>query len=96
MLRLQQREPGPGAQGGRVADGAARYVSPDRRRRGYRLRGAGAILLPDKAHGLSVIFLALAGIMLLTVPLAFMIPDTAHERRMAEQQSAQAAETAPT
>jgi EmrB/QacA subfamily drug resistance transporter len=36
---------------------------------------------PDKAQGLSAIFLVLAGVLLLTVPLTFMIPDTARDRR---------------
>jgi EmrB/QacA subfamily drug resistance transporter len=36
---------------------------------------------PDKAQGLSTIFLVLAGVLLLTVPLTFMIPDTARARR---------------
>jgi len=42
----------------------------------------------DKAHGLSVIFVALAGVLLLTVPLAFMIPDMARERVLAQSQEA--------
>jgi EmrB/QacA subfamily drug resistance transporter len=57
--------------------------------------GTAAIVLalsffPDKAHGLSVIFVALAGVMLLTIPLAFLIPDTAHEEYRARQQQLQA------
>jgi EmrB/QacA subfamily drug resistance transporter len=57
--------------------------------------GTAAIVLalsffPDKAHGLSVIFIALAGVMLLTIPLAFMIPDTAHEEHLARQRQLQA------
>jgi len=57
--------------------------------------GTSAIVLalsffPDKAHGLSVIFIALAGVMLLTIPLAFMIPDTAREEHLAHQRQLQA------
>ncbi len=54
---------------------------------------------PDPGQGLTEIFTALAGVMLLTVPLAFMIPDTARERhqaqRAAEQAEAGSAESRP-
>jgi MFS family permease len=49
---------------------------------------------PDKAHGLSVIFVALAGVMLLTIPLAFLIPDTAHEEHQARRRQLQAEQRA--
>jgi EmrB/QacA subfamily drug resistance transporter len=41
----------------------------------------------DKAHGLAVIYLVLSGVMLLTAPLALMIPDRARERALARQAS---------
>ncbi len=47
---------------------------------------------PDKAQGLSVIFVALSGLLLLTIPLVFMIPDTARERLILRQRGLQAAE----
>jgi MFS family permease len=51
---------------------------------------AGVVLalsfFPDQAQGLQEMYLALAAVMLVTVPLAFMIPDTAWERRHARQQ----------
>ena len=40
----------------------------------------------DPGEGLTKIYLALAGVMLITVPLAFLIPDTAWERRHARRQ----------
>lgn len=46
---------------------------------------------PDQGQGLSLIFLVLAAVLLLTVPLTLMIPDTARRRRrdvsMAPEQS---------
>jgi MFS family permease len=39
---------------------------------------------PDQAEGLSTIFKALAVVLLITVPLTFMIPDSARMRRLAE------------
>lgn len=46
---------------------------------------AGVVLalsfFPDQARGLSDIFLVLAGVLLLTVPLTLMIPDTARQAR---------------
>ena len=56
----------------------------------------GAIVLalsffPDRAQGMSVIFRVLAGILLLTVPLTWMIPDTARERYLRERQRLQRA-----
>jgi MFS family permease len=36
---------------------------------------------PDKAQGMSVVFLGLAGVLLLTFPLTLLIPDTARQRR---------------
>lgn len=41
---------------------------------------------PDQAHGLEVIFMVLAGVLLLTIPLTLAIPDTARERWQREQQ----------
>jgi EmrB/QacA subfamily drug resistance transporter len=49
----------------------------------------------DKAYGLGVIFVTLAGVLLLTVPLAFMIPDMARERILAQSQLADGAVPAP-
>jgi EmrB/QacA subfamily drug resistance transporter len=40
---------------------------------------------PDKAEGLSHIFLVIAAVMVLTVPLALRIPDTARTRRKARR-----------
>ena len=37
-------------------------------------------LVPDQAQGLSTVFAVLAGVLLLTVPLTLMIPDTARQR----------------
>ncbi len=51
---------------------------------------AGVVLalsyFPDPGQGLAEIYLVLAAVMLVTVPLAFMIPDTAWERRHARRQ----------
>jgi MFS family permease len=43
---------------------------------------------PDRGHGLSVIFMFLSGAVLLAVPLALMIPDTAAERHRRVQREA--------
>jgi len=56
----------------------------------------GAIVLAlsfftDKAQGMSVVFRVLAGVLLLTVPLTWMIPDTARERYLRERQRLQRA-----
>ncbi|HEY7061166.1 MAG TPA: MFS transporter [Chloroflexota bacterium] len=48
----------------------------------------------DQGEGLAHIFVALAGIMLLTIPLAFLIPDTAWERRRARREVYEAVERA--
>ena len=42
-------------------------------------------LFPDKAQGLSLIFLVLAGLLLVTIPLTLIIPDTARERLLRER-----------
>ncbi|HET8630983.1 MAG TPA: MFS transporter [Thermomicrobiales bacterium] len=56
----------------------------------YRMTGgiisiSGVVLalsfFQDKAHGLTMIFLVLAGVLLITIPLTLMIPDTAREMR---------------
>jgi EmrB/QacA subfamily drug resistance transporter len=44
----------------------------------------------DKAQGLETIFLALAAVMLVTVPLAYLIPDTARQRWLARRGAAPA------
>ena len=44
--------------------------------------------MPDQAEGLSRVFLVLAGVMLVTVPLALMIPDTARERYLKQRRTA--------
>jgi EmrB/QacA subfamily drug resistance transporter len=60
---------------------------------------AGVVLalsyFPDPGQGLAEIYLVLAAVMLVTVPLAFMIPDTAWERRHARRQARAAREAAP-
>ncbi len=43
---------------------------------------------PDKAHGMEVIFLVLAALLLVTVPLTLRIPDTARERWLRERREA--------
>lgn len=43
---------------------------------------------PDQGEGLAKIFLVLAGILLLTIPLTLMIPDSASEKRRSRQASA--------
>jgi hypothetical protein len=43
---------------------------------------------PDKAAGLRAIFVALAAVLLAAIPLVFLIPDTARDRRLAEQRDA--------
>lgn len=40
----------------------------------------------DKAQGLAIIFLVLAGLLAVTIPLTFMIPDTARERYLRKRQ----------
>ncbi|HLH21370.1 MAG TPA: MFS transporter [Chloroflexota bacterium] len=62
--------------------------------------GTAAVVLalsffPDKAQGLTVIFLALSGVLLINVPLTCLIPDTARERLLIEAQRREAADTAP-
>jgi len=65
---------------------------------------AGVVLalsyFPDQAQGLGLIFFALAGLLLLAVPLVFLIPDMARERhaqaeRPAVREAAAAAERPP-
>jgi EmrB/QacA subfamily drug resistance transporter len=60
----------------------------------FRLTGgvlsiAGIVLaltfFPDQAEGLAKIFLVLSAVLLVTVPLALMIPDTAHARYVRER-----------
>jgi EmrB/QacA subfamily drug resistance transporter len=46
---------------------------------------------PDKAAGLRTIFVALAAVLLAAIPLVFLIPDTARDRRLAQQREAAAA-----
>jgi hypothetical protein len=41
-------------------------------------------LSPDKAVGMRTVFVALGSLLLLTLPLVFLIPDRARERRVAE------------
>jgi hypothetical protein len=41
----------------------------------------------DQARGLSIIFMVLAGLLLVTVPLTFLIPDTARERYLKERRA---------
>jgi MFS family permease len=43
---------------------------------------------PNQGEGLTKIFLVLAGILLLTVPLTLMIPDTARERYLSQRLAA--------
>jgi hypothetical protein len=45
----------------------------------------GLELTPDKAAGLRTIFVILAGLLLLTVPLTLAIPDSARARRVASR-----------
>lgn len=44
---------------------------------------------PDQGQGLSIIFLVLAGIFLVTIPLTLLIPDTARERWRRERHAAE-------
>jgi EmrB/QacA subfamily drug resistance transporter len=44
---------------------------------------------PDRAHGITVIFLALTAVLVITMPLTLMIPDTARQQRQAEQRAAE-------
>jgi MFS family permease len=52
-------------------------------------------LSPDKAAGLRSIFLFLAGLLLLTIPLTFAIPDTARARRRQARAGSISAPSAP-
>ncbi len=49
----------------------------------------GLSFFDDKSRGMEVIFLVLAALLLLTIPLTFMIPDTARERWLRSQQTAE-------
>jgi MFS family permease len=50
---------------------------------------------PDKAAGMRSVYTVMAILLIVTIPLAFFIPDTAREKRTAARAAAQAA-TAPT
>lgn len=50
---------------------------------------------PDKAAGLRLIFQLLALMLMLNIPLAFLIPDTARSRRLARREAAAAQTAAP-
>jgi MFS family permease len=49
---------------------------------------------PDQGEGLTKVFLALSGILLLTVPMTLLIPDTAKDRYRAAQTAADSADGA--
>ena len=89
--------------GGPAANNAALDLMPEAVARITGLRGmfrsSGGVLgtaaivlalahFDDQAHGLEVIFTALSFLILLIIPVVFMIPDTARNRRKAQLQGA--------